>query len=108
MNAEQIREIVRITIDELTKRKLIKTPSYQNILKVVDKQLYSFFDNKGCNHIAYILRELSDDKYIDIIFLQYRDRRTIEWIAERLDVDVSTIKRNKKRLIMAIYETLEE
>lgn len=38
----------------------------------------------------------------DIIFLQYRDAKTLEWIAEYFNVDVSTIKRNKKRLIYKI------
>lgn len=108
MTPEQIREVVKITLDELTHRKLIKN-DYQNILRVVEKKLKDFFNNKGnCKKIGYILRQLSDDDYIDVIYYHYRDCRTLEYIAGALDKDVSTIKRNKRRLIMSIYERLEE
>jgi DNA-binding MarR family transcriptional regulator len=103
---EQIREVVKMTLDELTLRKLIKD-DYQSILKVVEGKLKNFFNNRG-DGISYVLRQLSDDQYIDIIFLQYRDGKTLEWIAEYMAVDVSTVKRNKKRLMYAIYEQLEE
>ena len=108
MNAEQIREVVKITIDELMSRNLLNSTDYQYVLSVVDKKLYNYFDNKtGCKGVAGALRSLSDDSYIDVIYLQYRDRKTMEWIAEAMEKDVSTIKRNKKRLIMAIYRKLE-
>lgn len=107
MTQEQIREIVKITIDELTQRKLIKD-DYSAILPIVESKLYDFFMNIGNgNGISYALHSLSDDPYIEIIYLQYRDNKTREWIAEYYDVDVSTIKRNKKRLIYKIYELLE-
>lgn len=109
MTPEQIREIVRMTVDDLTARNLVKTESYQDILKAVSKKLYAFFNNKGDgSNIGYVLRQLSDDIYIDVIFLQYRDKKTLEFIAEGMSKDISTIKRNKKRLIMQIYEMLEE
>ena len=108
MTPEQIREIVKITLDELTQRKLIKN-NYQNILRIVEKNLKDFFNNKGnTRKIGYILRQLSDDQYIDVIYYHYRDHRTLEYIAEALEKDVSTIKRNKRRLITAIYNMLEE
>lgn len=109
MSPDQVREIVRMTVDELIQRKVIDIHNYSSILRVVDKKLYQFFNNKGDgNGISYVLNQLSDDPYIDIIFLQYRDGKTIEWIAEYMDKDESTIKRNKKRLIMQIYKQLEE
>ena len=99
MTPEQIREIVKITLDELTARKLIKD-DYQFILKVVEKKLRAFFNDKGdSNGVSYALNQLIDDPYIDVIFLQYRDNATVEWIAEVMDREVSTIKRNKKRLV---------
>lgn len=109
MTPEQVREVVKITIEELTKSKLLTTDNYQAVLKIVEPKLYNFFNNRGDgNGISYTLNSLSDDQYIDIIFLQYRDSKTLEWIAEYFSVDVSTIKRNKKRLIYKIYELLEE
>ena len=107
MTPEQIREIVKMTLDELTQRKLIKD-NYPVILNEVERKLKLFFNNRGDgNGISYALNQLSDDQYIDIIFLQYRDGKTLEWIAEYMERDESTIKRNKKRLIYSIYDQLE-
>ena len=107
MTPEQIREIVKITIEELTDKKLLKSDNYTVILKKVELALDHFFNNVGnAKKVGYALNQLSDDPYIDIIFLQYRDYKTLEWIAEYYDKDISTIKRNKKRLILSIYELL--
>lgn len=107
MTPEQIREIVKITIEELTNKKLLKSDNYSTILKKVELALDHFFNNVGnAKKVGYALNQLSDDPYIDIIFLQYRDYKTLEWIAEYYDKDISTIKRNKKRLILSIYELL--
>ncbi len=109
MTHEQIREIVKITIEELTQSKLISNDNYPALLLVVEKKIKQFFNNRGDgNGVSYALNILSDDPYIDIIFLQYRDGKTMEWIAEALEKDVRTIKRNKKRIIRKIYEILEE
>lgn len=105
---EQIKEIVRLTIDELLSRELIKKDTYPSVLKKVDSKLCRFFKGESDKAVGYTLRQLSDDTYIDIIFLQYRDGKTLEWIAEYFNKDISTIKRNKKRLIYSIYELLEE
>lgn len=108
MTPDQVREIVKMTLDELTARKLIKD-DYQSILGVVEGKLKAFFNNKGNgSNVGYALRTLMDDEYIDVILLQYRDGKTLEWIADFMEVDVSTIKRNKKRLIYRINELLEE
>lgn len=107
MTAEQVREIVKITIDELTKRKMIDTENYYTKIRTVEVNLFNYFDDKD-NGMSHILNSLSDDPYIDIIFLQYRDGKTLEWVAEYYNKDVSTIKRNKKRLILKMYEMLED
>lgn len=106
MTPEQIREVVKMTLDELTTRKLIKD-DYQSVLREVEKRLRAYFTgtDKGVKHA---LTTLSDDEYIDIIYLHYRDECTLESIAEYYDKEVSTIKRNKKRLIYKIYDLLEE
>ena len=106
MTPEQIREVVRITIDELTKRKLLDIENYQTVLRAVEVNLYKYFETND-NSLTHVLNLLSDDPYIDIIYLQYRDGKTLEWIAEYFNKDVSTIKRNKKRLVLNIYEWLE-
>lgn len=107
MTPAEIREVVKMTLDELTARKLIQD-NYQIMLKEVEGKLKDFFNNRGDgNGISYALKQIIDDPYIDVIFHQYRDGRTIEWIAEIMNVEVRTVLRNKKRLIIKIYELLE-
>lgn len=97
MTAEQIKEIVRLTLIELTTQGKMKEPKYD------DTVIYEFFDGKkNDNGVCKALQQLSDDQYIDIIYLYYRDKKTLEWIAEYFNRDVSTIKRNKQRLIKKI------
>ena len=107
MDQSQIREIVRMTIDELDQRNMLKDP-YQSILRVVDERLNRYFNGSDDAGISSALRQLSDDPYIDLIYLQYRDKRTIEAIADYYEKDTSTIKRNKKRLIKSIYEIIRD
>lgn len=107
MTPDEIREIVKIVIDELTQRKLIKD-DYSIILSTVEPKLVEFFNSRGDgNGISYALKQLIDDPYIDIIFYQYRDGKTLERIAEIMNKEVRTILRNKKRVIIKIYELLE-
>lgn len=111
MTPEQVREVVKMTIEELTASKLLNVEkiNYEGVLNYVEEKLNSFFHlNINIKSLSYALNHLSDDQYIDIIFLQYRDNRTLEWIAEYMDKDVRTILRNKKRLIIKIYELLED
>lgn len=107
MDKTEIQDIVRMTIYELKKQGMIKA-NYVTVLKEVEPVLRKYFDKKDNRKIEHFLRDRSDDAYIDILYLHYRDNITIDRIAEVLDKDVSTIKRNKKRLIMSIYEYLEE
>ena len=111
MTPEQVREIVKMTIDELTDRKLIEVNkiNYAAILLRLDNRLNAFFKSNAVDKaLSSALRELSDDEYIDIIYLQYRDCKTLEWIAEYLGREVSTIKRNKKRLILSLWRSIYE
>ena len=108
MTPEEIREVVKIVLDELSQRKQYKPVNYSAVLQAVDKRLYKYFRGGRDAELRQVLNHISDDAYIDIIYLQYRDGKTLEWIAEILDKDTSTIKRNKKRLIMTIYESLGE
>ena len=111
MTPEQIREIVKITIDELAQRQLIKKPNYQNVLTIAEKELKAYFDSKATDKnrkVGNILRELYDDPYIDVILLHYRDKKSLGFISECMERDITTIKRNKKRLIYRIYEALND
>lgn len=49
------------------------------------------------------LEVLSDDEYFEIIPLIYFEHKTREWVAEYFDVTVTTISRQKKRLLNSLY-----
>lgn len=57
-------------------------------------------------NITYALQVFRFDPYFRIIPLYFGDGCTLEDIAERLGVDVSTVVRNKKRLCLAIYNEI--
>lgn len=104
MTREEIREIVRITIEELTAKSTI---SYPDILRIMNKRLYIYFKNHKDDELRGLLSYYSShDPYTDIIYLHYCNKQTIEQIAEEMSKDVSTIKRNKKRIIIKMYEEL--
>lgn len=109
MTPDEIREVVKLTIDELVNKSILSIDTYQTILKEVDPKLYDYFKSKAnTSSVSYAIRQLLNDQYIDIIFLQYRDGKTLEDIAYLLNKDVSTIKRNKKRLILRLYSLLDD
>jgi hypothetical protein len=107
MTTEQIREIIKLTVEELINKKVVKLDNYDYILEYVSNKLDDYFNNTDDTNITKALKVLSDDYYIDIIYLQYRDEKTIEWIAEYFNKDTRTILRNKKRLIYRIYEEVK-
>ena len=51
------------------------------------------------NYIDKVLAKYSADSYYEIFRLKYFEKKTIDEIAEYYEKDVSTINRNKKRLI---------
>lgn len=113
MNHSEIREVVKVALDELLEKKLIVLDSYRGALietqqrLEVDQKLGDFFNNNvDGSGVGAVLHELLDDKYIDIIFLYYRDNMKLEEIAEEMGRDVSTIKRHKRRLQQRIHEML--
>lgn len=105
VNKEEIQNIITMTINELRRQGMLKD-EYSVILKDTEPRIKEYFQKKKDKTIERFLIEYSDDPYIDIIYLHYRDGVTIERIAECLNKDNSTIKRNKKRLIKMIHNKL--
>lgn len=107
MNKEEVQSIILMTLRELKRQNLLKD-TYSVVLKEVEPVIKEYFHRKNNKEIELFLVKYSDDPYIDIIYLHYRDSITIERIAELMDKDISTIKRNKKRLIISMYEHMED
>lgn len=106
MEKGEVQAIVMQTIRELKRQGLLED-NYTIALKETEPIIREFFNKKSNKEIESFLTTYSDDLYIDIIYLHYRDNITIERIAELMNKDVSTIKRNKKRLIMKMYKLME-
>lgn len=110
---ENVKEIVektiKMTVFELKKQHLLKdgrTPVFQKVEKCL--YCYSDFKNQNDGHeltesfieeIQEALDRLKDDFYFNIIEYKYFEKLTQEEIAEKLNCDVSTVTRNKNRLI---------
>lgn len=107
MEKEEVQKIIIMTINELKRQGMLKD-TYSIVLKEIEPVIKEYFSKKNSKKIEKFLIKHSDDPYIDIIYLHYRDQMTIERISDILGKDVSTIKRNKKRLIMSAYNLLEE
>lgn len=54
------------------------------------------------NHIMRVINKFSNDKYYKIITYKYLDGLTLDEISEQMQTNVSTISRNKNRLINEI------
>ena len=59
-------------------------------------------DNKIVPVLNRALDAIRDDAYFQIIELAYFENRSREYIAEYFDIEVSTVSRNKKRLVNRI------
>lgn len=101
MNPEDVKKIVKETIIELEKSGFLKNRyEYEDISKI----MYQYYENEEKDEkLKRCIKSISDDKYFDIIPLYFKEKKTIEYIAEILKVDTSTITRNKKRLCMCVY-----
>ena len=73
-------------------------PRKNDPFKKVSQMLFDYFDGVDVPKMDDALRAVSRDPHFEIILLYYRDHEKREAIAERLNMDVKTVYRNKKRL----------
>ena len=105
---EIIRETAKQTILQLKKDGLLKDATDIAYGEISTRLEQYFRDGETDPEVTEAIRQLEADPYHKIILLYFRYGYTIEAIAESLDVDVSTITRNKKRLSLRIYEALQK
>ena len=108
MTREEVREIVRETVDELRRKGLLRIrdegQAYGDIAEVL-KRYYE--TGEGSEALIQALGEIRDDQYGDVIPLYYSYGYTIDKISEAYGVEVSTVVRNKKRLCMEIWRRIQ-
>ena len=95
-----------MTVQELKRQGMLRD-RYSIILRDTEPAVKDFFKHKNNKKVEAFLRDNSDDPYIDVIYLHYRDNVTLGEIAGILDKDESTVKRNKKRLMLKLYDVLQ-
>lgn len=108
---EVIRATVRETVSELRKTGYLRENDKLAYKSMADK-LRSYFeavsDGKRADPaVKEALADIADDYYFPVIILYYRERKTIEQIAEIYNVEVSTITRNKKRLCLTMHHYIQ-
>ena len=106
MNESEIRKVVKETIRELKRDGLlkdVKTVAYQTTAERLSRHYAGAEDEE----LEIALDELRADYYFRVLPLYYGKRMTIEQIAEQMNVEVSTIVRNKRRLCLMLYGLLE-
>ena len=107
MDETEVKKIVRQTIKELMKQELLKD-AIGIAYKEISERLQRFYAPYAVEdkELSEAIDQLKGDKYRHILWMFYRDGYTVEEIAEKLDVDVRTISRNKKRLCIELYSKL--
>lgn len=101
MTNDDLQKIVSAVIDELLDKKIIIF-NRNALYAQVGTALKNHFINSD-PAVSTVLDQLRDEKYYNILELYYRDGLTCEQIAERLNVDVSTVARQKKKLCFKFY-----
>lgn len=114
MNSRERKEIeryidmaVKKSIDAYKKSGLLKDSSSTAYAEVSVILTRYYEDGMKDAAVRSAIDCLVDDLYFSVIPMYYQERMTIEGIADQFGVDISTIVRNKKRLCMEIYASLE-
>lgn len=103
MTDADIKKVVNATIDSMLRKNMLR---YNDnvILSSVGNILTRYYDSDMKDiTIKDTLDKLSDHTYSDILAMYYRNHMTLEVIAEKYNVDVSTIRRNKRKLCLEFY-----
>lgn len=106
MTDEEIKKIVTMTVKAMKKEGMTKEIN-EVMFEEMSKRLFYHFNEGYSEDIAKVLNEIKTDYYYSIIPMYYGKRMTHEAIAEKMNVEVSTITRNKKRLCIEIYRLLD-
>lgn len=105
MTREEIQEVVNITI--MTYRRLNGEGFNGEEKELLSSKLYAYYSEGEKNtHIKAALKEIATAPYFSIIPMYYKDGETLEAIAEILAVDISTITRNKNKLLKQLYRLI--
>lgn len=101
-----IEQTVKKSVIEYKKAGLLKDANeaaYNDVSEILSTY---YRGGKKDSQVTYAIQAQRFDPYFQILPMYFGDKLTLELIADEYNVEVSTIVRNKKRLCLAIYESL--
>ncbi len=106
MTEKEVREVVIATIAELKRSGLLRSVD-ENAYSETAELLKVYYDGgERDTAVKQAINALDGDKYAKIIPLYYGYGYTIEQLAEVLEIEASTVTRNKKRLCLRLYDLI--
>lgn len=106
LTEERIKEIVKDTVLEMRRNGLLRRAD-DVAYSEISSQLFEYYkDPDAYPELQPILEIIKGDMYFDILPFYYRERYTIDVIAEVFGCEISTVTRNKKRLCLKVYNAL--
>lgn len=111
---ETVHKTVNETVCKLHTKRLLKDDNKTGIEKIEEllryyptaKKLNDKYAKRITAHLEAALDELKDDPYYDIIVMTYFHGDLRETIANVFDTSVTTISRNKKRLLTELEKRI--
>ena len=107
MDEETIKKIVKQTIEELLRSGILRNNNELAYAEISSILTAYYQDGQDDELIRKAVQETESDPYGKIIPLYFDYGYTIERIAEAFHVEISTITRNKKRLCLQIYNSIQ-
>ena len=111
MTENQIKKIIESTVLETIercKREGIIKASDENVYREASDLLKEYYQSGEKDaSVKYALQALRFEPYFKIIELFYKNDETLENIADIMEVDISTIVRNKKKLCLKVMQALQ-
>ncbi len=107
-NKKELETLMDVFITKLKQNNLLKNPS-EGIYQDVSQRLYVYYKyGESDSQLKAVLNDFQEDIYFNIIPLFYKNKYTIDNIANIMNCDTSTVVRNKKRLCTSIYLLLQQ
>lgn len=107
MDEQLIKEVVKATISELKRSGMLKSNDAIAYAEM-SSSLRAYYRAEKPQMIIAALKQIESDPYYEIIPLYYKHGYSHEKIAEILNVETSTITRNKKRLCLLLYNLIQK
>lgn len=107
MTEKEIKKIVSDTVDDLLEKKQIVQDG-ELTYRFMALRLQKHFNYCHNEKIDTAIQTIINDPYFKTIPMFYKDNLTITAIAVTLGCDRATVTRNKKRLVLDLYNKCYE